>query len=140
MESTAHSETVPPGPSTCPQMTWFFCSLSHTTAPCEAGRGVGGCFAALVPQEASGGDIFKGLRQKSKVITAVTVTLRESCVPLTEKQSWETRVLPFSALQMAGERGGQTVLTDRTITRDTDQPYLCYCFLYYETVHHQTQI
>ena len=139
MESTAHSETVLPGPCTYPQVTWFFRSLSRTTAPCEAGRGVGGYFAALVPQ-ASGGDIFKGLRQKSKVITAVTVTLQESRVPLTEKQSWETRVLPFSTQQMAGERGGQTVLTNRTATRDTDHPYLCYCFLYYETVHHRTQI
>lgn len=121
-------------------MTLFFYSLSRTTALCEAGRGVGGSFAALVPQQASGGDIFKGLRQKSKVITVVTVTLWESHVPLTEKQSWETRVLPFSALQMTWERGGQTVLTDRTASQDTDHPYLCYCFLYYETVHHQTQI
>lgn len=136
MEATAHSEAVPPGPCSCPQMTLFFRSLSHTTALCEAGRVVGGSFAALVPQQASGGDIFKGLRQKSKVITAVTVTLQESHEPLTDKQSWETRVLPLTALQIAGERGGHTVLTDRTATQDTDHPYLCYCFLYYETVHH----
>ena len=70
------------------------------------------------------------------MITAVTVTLQESRVPLTDKQSWETRVLPFTALQMAGERGGHTVLTDWTAMRDTDHPYLCHCFLYYETVHY----